>query len=258
MLWPESFLPGPDEDSLASLTEHALLTTLRNWTIFADAGFNLHLAINIPASALGKLPIARLVEENRPQSEDWPGLILEVTEDQIVRDIALAQKIAAELKACGSHHRDRQFRRRLFLFLQPARRAVCRTQDRRLVREELRDRRHQCGDLPDRDRPRAPLRQRRGGGRHREHGRSAGAGRDGLRLRAGHAGGAADAEASASSICLRQRLNKPRRSAERRRPRKAVPPSAWPERYFVGSAKASFSLSGGSMRKTLSVIATSA
>jgi EAL domain-containing protein (putative c-di-GMP-specific phosphodiesterase class I) len=101
MLWPESFLPGIDEDSLAHLTEHALLSTLRNWTMFADAGFNLHLAINVPASALFKLPIARIVAENRPKSEAWPGLILEVTEDQIVRDIAMANKMAPELKACG-------------------------------------------------------------------------------------------------------------------------------------------------------------
>jgi len=101
MLWPESFLPGMDDDSLALLTEHALLTTLRNWTIFDDAGFNLHLAINIPASSLAKLPIAGIVSEHRPQSENWPGLILEMTEDQIVREIELAQKVAGELKACG-------------------------------------------------------------------------------------------------------------------------------------------------------------
>ncbi len=101
MLWPESFLPRIDEESLAHLTEHALLTTLRNWTTFADAGFNLHLATNVPASALSKLPISALVAENRPKFDTWPGLILEVSEDQIVRDIALVQKIAAELKACG-------------------------------------------------------------------------------------------------------------------------------------------------------------
>ncbi|HET7222262.1 MAG TPA: hypothetical protein VFI81_03610, partial [Rhodanobacteraceae bacterium] len=39
----------------------------------------------------------------------------------------------------------------------------------------------------------APFRQRGGGGRRREHGRSAGLGRDGLRLRARHAGAATDA-----------------------------------------------------------------
>jgi EAL domain-containing protein (putative c-di-GMP-specific phosphodiesterase class I) len=101
MLWPESFLPGIDDDSLTQLTEHALLTTLRNWSVFNDAGFNLHLAINVPASALSKLPIAQLVAENRPKVPHWPGLILEITEDQIVRDIAVAQQIAPELKAVG-------------------------------------------------------------------------------------------------------------------------------------------------------------
>ena len=101
VLWPESFLPGIDDESLAHLTEHALLTTLRNWTSFADAGVNLHLSINVPASALSKLPIGEIVAQNRPQSENWPGLILEVTEDKIVRDIAMAKKCAAELKASG-------------------------------------------------------------------------------------------------------------------------------------------------------------
>ena len=101
MLWPESFLPGLDEESLAQLAEHELLTTLRDWTTFADAGFNLHLAINVPASALSKLPIAEIVAQNRPQSETWPGLILEVAEDQIARDIVQAKKIANEIKACG-------------------------------------------------------------------------------------------------------------------------------------------------------------
>ncbi len=98
MLWPDSFLPGID-DSLALVTEHALLTTLRNWSIFNDAGFNLHLAINVSASAFSNPPIAQLVAENRPKTPHWPGLILEITEDQIVRDIAVAQSIAPELKA---------------------------------------------------------------------------------------------------------------------------------------------------------------
>ena len=101
MLWPASFLPGIDEESLSHLTEHALLSTLRNWSLFEEAGFNLHLAINVPATALFKLPIAQIVSENRPKSDAWPGLILEVTEDQIVREIAQTQKVAPELEAVG-------------------------------------------------------------------------------------------------------------------------------------------------------------
>ena len=101
VLWPASFLPGADEHSTMLLAEHALLTTLRAWSTFDSAGFNLHLAINVPVSVLLKLPIPNLVRENRPKADHWPGIILEVTEDQIVRDIKQANEIAAQLRVSG-------------------------------------------------------------------------------------------------------------------------------------------------------------
>ena len=101
VLQPGNFLPEVDEDSVAELAEHALLATLCDWTMFDEAGFNLHLAVNVPVSVLFKLPIPRLVAEYRPKSERWPGLILEVTEDQIARDIALANEIATQLRVSG-------------------------------------------------------------------------------------------------------------------------------------------------------------
>jgi EAL domain-containing protein (putative c-di-GMP-specific phosphodiesterase class I) len=101
VLLPGTFLGGVDDDSVARLTEHALLATLRDWTTFDEAGFNLHLAINVPVAVLLKLPVPRLVKENRPRAEHWPGLIVEVTEDQIARDIALANEIARQLKISG-------------------------------------------------------------------------------------------------------------------------------------------------------------
>jgi EAL domain-containing protein (putative c-di-GMP-specific phosphodiesterase class I) len=98
VLLPGSFLPGCDDESIAMLTEHALLATLHNWSTFDAAGFNLHLAINLPVSMLLKLPIPQMVHENRPKADHWPGVILEVTEDQVVRDIALAREIATQLR----------------------------------------------------------------------------------------------------------------------------------------------------------------
>lgn len=98
ILLPHSFIDESNDDSLALLTEHALLTTLRDWTTFNAAGFNLHLAINVPVTVLLRLPVPTLVRENRPRDDHWPGLVVEVTEDQIVRDIALAQEIAKQLK----------------------------------------------------------------------------------------------------------------------------------------------------------------
>ena len=101
VLLPGAFLEGVDDHSLARLTEHAMLATLRDWTMFDEAGFNLHLAINVPVAVLLKLPVPTLVKENRPKADHWPGLIVEVTEDQIARDIVLANEIAKQLKISG-------------------------------------------------------------------------------------------------------------------------------------------------------------
>src|SRR5207244_4166635 len=83
------------------LTEHALVTTLRDWAVFDEAGFNLRLSINVPVNLLDKVPVAKIVTEYRPKAEYWPGLIVEITEDQIVRDIKRSQEIAAQLRGSG-------------------------------------------------------------------------------------------------------------------------------------------------------------
>jgi EAL domain-containing protein (putative c-di-GMP-specific phosphodiesterase class I) len=101
VLLPGSFLPGVAEGSISRLTEYALIATLAHWTKFEEAGFNLQLAINVPVSVLLNLPIPALVDQNRPKSDRWPGIILEVTEDQIVREMKLAQAVANRLRASG-------------------------------------------------------------------------------------------------------------------------------------------------------------
>src|ERR1700687_5675404 len=101
VLLPGSFLPGVAEGSVSRLAEHALIAALDSRTMFDQAGFNLHLAINVPVSVLLKLPVCALVDRHRPTSDRWPGIILEVSEDQIVRDMRLAQEIADQLRVSG-------------------------------------------------------------------------------------------------------------------------------------------------------------
>jgi EAL domain-containing protein (putative c-di-GMP-specific phosphodiesterase class I) len=98
ILLPGSFLADVDDDTIAELAEHAMLVTMTDWPMFEEAGFNLHLAINVPAGVLFRMPVLDLVAQYRPKSERWPGLIIEVTEEQIVNDIALAHEIVAELR----------------------------------------------------------------------------------------------------------------------------------------------------------------
>jgi EAL domain-containing protein (putative c-di-GMP-specific phosphodiesterase class I) len=99
VLPPGVFLPGAPEDDMLALTERVVVTALKDWNDFAASGVALKIAVNVPVSALVKLPISTMVREQRPAAENWPGLILEVTEDEIIRDLKLANDAAEELKA---------------------------------------------------------------------------------------------------------------------------------------------------------------
>jgi len=101
VLPPGRFVPAFADGDIAELSELGLVATLCDWTVFDQASFNLHLAVNVPVSVLPGLPIQRLVCEHRPKSTRWPGLILELTENQIVADMALAGEIAGRLRASG-------------------------------------------------------------------------------------------------------------------------------------------------------------
>jgi len=97
VLSPASFLPGAEESALLELTEFVVAQALRDWHVLARSGHPMPLAVNAPVNALTKISIGSLVKEHGPKSPRWPGLILEVTEDQIVSDIPLVQEIATQL-----------------------------------------------------------------------------------------------------------------------------------------------------------------
>ena len=99
LLSPGLFLPGAGEADMLTLTERVILTALRDFEDCARQGAILKLSVNVPASAFVKLPLARMLREERPAAANWPGLILEVTEDEIMHDLNIAQEIAEELRA---------------------------------------------------------------------------------------------------------------------------------------------------------------
>jgi EAL domain-containing protein (putative c-di-GMP-specific phosphodiesterase class I) len=95
---PGAFLPGAPEADMLELTERVILTALRDFEDCAVHGASVKLAVNVPVSALTKLPLVRMLRENRPPTPNWPGLILEVTEDEIMQDLTLANHVAGELR----------------------------------------------------------------------------------------------------------------------------------------------------------------
>ena len=96
---PYFFLPDASEEDLLALTERVILTALGDWDIFNENGVAMKFAVNVPVCAFVKLPIPRMLREARPRAANWPGMVLEVTEDQIIHDLNLANDVAGDLRA---------------------------------------------------------------------------------------------------------------------------------------------------------------
>jgi EAL domain-containing protein (putative c-di-GMP-specific phosphodiesterase class I)/CheY-like chemotaxis protein len=97
ILQPEAFMPGASEDDLLKLSELALTCTLKTSQNFSKLGINLPFAVNMPINALIKLPIPDIVRAHRGDIDHWPGLIVDVTEEQIVTDLNLATDMTRQL-----------------------------------------------------------------------------------------------------------------------------------------------------------------
>ncbi|HEX4408288.1 MAG TPA: EAL domain-containing response regulator [Xanthobacteraceae bacterium] len=96
VLMPSAFMPGASESSQLTLSERALDHALQAALKFAELGLNLRMAVNIPVNALTKLAIPDIVQTYRPKFEKWPGLILDIMEEQIVTDLALATDLTKQ------------------------------------------------------------------------------------------------------------------------------------------------------------------
>jgi EAL domain-containing protein (putative c-di-GMP-specific phosphodiesterase class I) len=103
VLPPNAFMPGAKEQELVALSELALTQALKANLDFTKLGVNLRLAVDIPVSALVKLPVIDIVESYRLQFERWPGVVIDVMEDQILTELPLANALAKDLKPFNVH-----------------------------------------------------------------------------------------------------------------------------------------------------------
>jgi EAL domain-containing protein (putative c-di-GMP-specific phosphodiesterase class I) len=101
VLLPNAFMPGAREATVLELSELALTQSLSASQKFAKLGADLRLSVNMPLSALVKLPLAEIVQTERSKFEKWPGVILDIPEDQIISDTALASETMKKLQPFG-------------------------------------------------------------------------------------------------------------------------------------------------------------
>jgi EAL domain-containing protein (putative c-di-GMP-specific phosphodiesterase class I) len=93
-----AFTADASDSATLKLSELALESALKTGSHFSKLGVSLRLAVNIPMPALVKLPMDDIIKAHHPADDKWPGLIIDVPEEQIVTDLALATEQCKKLE----------------------------------------------------------------------------------------------------------------------------------------------------------------
>jgi len=94
----DRLLAHASAETRAALTEYFLIAALLDCDEFARANINVRTAINASFHVLANADLTSLARKNRPRSEKWPGLVLEVGEHEVIADLNLAHEIATQLR----------------------------------------------------------------------------------------------------------------------------------------------------------------
>lgn len=98
---PAQLLPSAGNALYVPLSQFAFRQALSDWSVFAAAGLPLRLAVNMPISVVQSPEFVRMARQYLPRDSAFPGLIVEVTEDEVVRDPQLVHEISTQLKLYG-------------------------------------------------------------------------------------------------------------------------------------------------------------
>jgi EAL domain-containing protein (putative c-di-GMP-specific phosphodiesterase class I)/ActR/RegA family two-component response regulator len=98
VLLPSAFLPSSGEPLHCSLADFEMRRSLADWSFFAASGLAVKLAINMPISIFETPEFVGRLRKYLPNHGDFSGLIVELTEDEVIRNPHLAREIAVQLK----------------------------------------------------------------------------------------------------------------------------------------------------------------
>jgi diguanylate cyclase (GGDEF)-like protein len=95
---PENLLPLAGSPDYQPLTKFVVETAMQDWRQFAERGVILKLSVNAPISVIHGPAFMALIRSALPKDPTFPGLTVEVTEDELIRDSEWAQEVASQLK----------------------------------------------------------------------------------------------------------------------------------------------------------------
>jgi EAL domain-containing protein (putative c-di-GMP-specific phosphodiesterase class I)/FixJ family two-component response regulator len=95
---PTNFMPANGSAIHQPLTKFVVLQAMADWEKFARLGRSLKLSINVPLSTLQSPAFVELIRSSLSKKPDFPGLIIEVTEGDMLLDPSGIREIATQLK----------------------------------------------------------------------------------------------------------------------------------------------------------------
>ena len=98
ILLPAEFLPPTGDPLHLPLADFVIRRALTDWSFFATDHITPKLAINMPISIFETPEFVGNLRKYLPRNSSFPGLIVELTEDEVISDPEFAREVAIQLK----------------------------------------------------------------------------------------------------------------------------------------------------------------
>jgi EAL domain-containing protein (putative c-di-GMP-specific phosphodiesterase class I) len=95
---PIDLLPPAGDPLYLPLTSFVLRRAMEDWRLFAGQGYPLKIAINAPASVIGAPGFVEEVRRAIPHEQAFPGLLVEMTEDEVIANPRGIGEVMARLR----------------------------------------------------------------------------------------------------------------------------------------------------------------
>ncbi len=98
ILSPSQFLPPAGDPLHLPLSKFIIAEAMRDWKMMAQQNVRTRLSLNMAASVVIHPSFVTDIRNNLPDDSQFPGLVIEITEDEIVRDVQAIREVAMQLK----------------------------------------------------------------------------------------------------------------------------------------------------------------
>ena len=98
ILTPAALIPPAGSVLHQPLAKFVIRRAMLDWRFFAGCGMPLKLSINMPVSVINAPDFMSSLREQLPTDTQFPGLVIEVTEDEVIRDPQWIHEVSTQLK----------------------------------------------------------------------------------------------------------------------------------------------------------------